>query len=125
MATKLVPVTISLSGSPDTKGTASVLDRSPQNRAMRAVGGMLIFWALAAMFLPVPGFHFVAVPGFLVAGVVFGIFRLKERQSLMGTDGVCPRCQVTKKFPPSGRYADGGTIHCDQCGSLLTITPAA
>lgn len=125
MTTKTIPVTISLSGAPDTRGTARVVERSPQARFLRAALGLVAFWVAAGVCVFIPVFHFVLVPGLAAAGLVFAGFRLREGSSLMGTDGACPRCQAPKQFPPSGRWAaDGGTIHCDQCGSLLTVKAA-
>ena len=82
---------------------------------------MLLLWAIAAACIVIPVAHFVLVPAFGMAGLVLAGFRLVEGSSLMGTVGVCPRCKVEKQFPPSGRYREGGTVHCDGCGSLLEV----
>ena len=123
MATRTIDVSISLSGAPTTTGKATVRDRSPQNRAMRAAVALVALWAVAVACIFIPVAHFVLVPAFAMAGVVLAGFRLREGSSLMGAEGMCPRCQVQKTFPPSGRYADGGTVHCDGCGSLLEVKP--
>lgn len=88
---------------------------------LRAAKALLGLWVIAGCCVFIPGFHFVLVPAFGAAGLVLAGFRLREKHSLMGAEGKCPRCQVETKFPPSGRYADGGTIHCDGCGSLLQV----
>ncbi len=123
MGLRTVDVTLSLSGLPSTKGVAQVLDRSPQSRFGRAGLALLMLWGIALACLPIPVVHFVAVPGFAMAGLVLAGFRLREASSLMGTTGECPRCQLRTEFPQSGRYAGGGTVHCDGCGSLVTVTP--
>lgn len=125
MATRTIDVSISLSGSGTTAGRATILDRTPPARFVRAGLSLLVFWIVAAACIVIPVAHFVLVPGFAMAGVVLAGFRLREGSSLMGAEGMCPRCKVEKKFPPSGRYADGGTIHCDGCGSLLDVKPTA
>ncbi len=122
MGLRTIDVSISLSGSPSTRGRAKVLDRSPPDRFLRAALALLALWAVAAACIFVPVGHFVLVPGFAMAGLVLAGFRIVEGSSLMGTTGVCPRCLVEKEFPPSGRYKDGGgTVHCDGCGSLLAV----
>ncbi len=125
MGLRTIDVAISLSGSPTTRGRATILDRSPPDRLIRAGLALLALWAIAAACIVIPVGHFVLVPGFGMAGVVLAGFRLREASSLMGADGVCPRCQVEKHFPPSGRYHEGGTLHCDGCGSLLTVKASA
>ena len=125
MTMRTIDVSISLSGSPTTRGRADVLDRSPPGRLFRAGVSLLALWAIAGACIFIPVAHFVLVPGFAMAGIVLAGFRLAEASSLMGTVGVCPRCQVEKKFPPSGRYAEGGTVHCDGCGSLLAVKASA
>jgi hypothetical protein len=125
MAVRTLDVSISLSGSPTTKGRATILDRSPPDRFLRAAIALLALWAVAAACIVIPVAHFVLVPAFAMAGVVLAGFRLREGSSLIGTVGMCPRCQVEKKFPPSGRYHEGGTIHCDGCGSLLEVKASA
>lgn len=122
---RTIDVSISLSGAPPTKGRATVLDRSPPSRFLRAALSMLALWATAAACIFIPVGHFVLVPAFAMAGVVLAIFRLREGSSLMGTVGMCPRCLVQRNFPPSGRYHEGGTIHCDGCGSLLEVKASA
>jgi hypothetical protein len=124
MALRTIDVSISLSGSPTTRGKATVLDRSLADRLLRAALSLLALWAAGAACIVIPVAHFVLVPAFGMAGVVLAGFRLAEGSSLMGTEGVCPRCNVEKKFPPSGRYREGGTVHCDGCGSLLGVKPA-
>ena len=124
MSMRTIDVTISLSGARTTQGRASVLNRSLPDRLLRATLSLLALWAIAAVCIFIPVAHFVLVPGFGMAGVVLAAFRLREGSSLMGAVGVCPRCEVEKSFPPSGRYAEGGTIHCEGCGSLLAVKPS-
>ena len=121
MALRTLDVSISLPGIPTTTGRVTVLDRSPQQRLLRAGLALLALWAIAAACIVIPVGHFVLVPGFAMAGVVLAAFRLNEASSLMGAVGVCPRCGIERTFPPSGRYREGGTIHCDGCGSLLAV----
>ncbi len=123
MTLRTVDVTLSLSGSPSAPGVARVFDRSTANRFTRAALSLLVLWAVGIACIVIPVAHFVLVPAFGMAGLVLAGFRLREGSSLVGTTGVCPRCQLAKEFPPSGRYADGGTVHCDGCGSLVTVTP--
>ena len=124
MTMRTIEVSISLRGAATTRGRATVLDRSLAGRFGRAAVVLLALWALGAACIVIPVAHFVLVPAFGMAGVVLAAFRLLEASSLMGTVGVCPRCEVEKEFPPSGRFAEGGTIHCDGCGSLLEVKPS-
>lgn len=123
MAVRTIDISISLSGSPTTTGRATVLDRSPPARIVRAALSLLALWVIAACCVFIPVAHFVLVPAFAMAGVVLAGFRIAEASSLMGAIGPCPRCQLERTFPPSGRYRNGGTIHCNRCGSLLAVKP--
>jgi len=125
MGMRTIDISISLSGARTTQGKATVLDRSPPDRLLRAALALLALWAAGAACIFIPVAHFVLVPAFAMAGVVLAAFRLREGSSLMGAVGVCPRCEVERQFPPSGRYHEGGTIHCDGCGSLLAVKALA
>jgi hypothetical protein len=121
MGIRTIDISISLTGAGTTAGRATVLDRSPPDRLLRAGLALAALWAIAAFCIVIPVAHFVLVPAFGMAGVVLAGFRLREGSSLIGAVGVCPRCAVERTFPPSGRYHEGGTIHCDGCGSLLEV----
>ena len=69
MGLKTIPISISLAGSPSTRGRATVLDRPLHNRLARAGVSLLALWAIAAVCLVIPVAHFVRVPAFEMAGV--------------------------------------------------------
>ena len=120
-----MPVTLRLPGEPDTTGVAVIEDRGLPERTKRAAKGLLALWGAGALCAFVPLAHFVLVPGFLLAGVILAVVRLRLRSALARVEGVCPRCKVERTLLGSGRYREGGMVHCEGCGSQLEVRALA
>jgi hypothetical protein len=100
---------------------AVIEDRGLPARTKRAATGLLALWGVAALCVFVPVAHFVLVPGLLAAGFILAIVRLRIDSALLRVEGICPRCKVERTLPGSGRYRDGGMVHCEGCGSQLEV----
>jgi hypothetical protein len=87
-------------------------------RSLGTAGAML---GGAVLSLPIPGWHFVAVPAFLVAAVVLGLRRLRQEQSIGAISGACPACGTTLalRVSPATRFPH--TVTCPHCRSFLKL----
>jgi hypothetical protein len=121
VAPQAVPITLTLPGELATTAVATVQDRNVAARCARAGGALLAAWSIAGLCVFLPLAHFVLVPGFGVAGLFLAVARLREGRSLLRVDGVCPRCKVRRALPGAGRFRDGGSVHCEGCGSQLEV----
>lgn len=74
-----------------------------------------------AVCLFVPVLHFVLVPSLLLAGVALAVTRLRAHRSLVQVEGACPRCNVARTRPASGRFRDGRKVHREECGAQLEV----
>ena len=120
-----VPVTLKLQGEAETRAIARVKDWDGFDRVRRAVALMGICWAAAGICIFFPIVHFIAVPGFLLAGpVLFGL-KLTEKAALEALDGPCPRCKKPGHFSVGGRFTPVKNVTCDGCGNLLQLTAEA
>lgn len=104
-----------------TTGQATFIERAPPTRMMRAAivwGGC---WVAAFVCVFIPLLHFILVPGFLIAGVLLGVSRLREDVTLATIEGACPRCKAQRTFVVGGRFTEGRTVHCDGCGNAFSV----
>lgn len=117
-------VRIDLAGCESTTAVVVLVKRSLPIRLVRAVTALGL-WVVAAVCIFIPILHFFLVPGFVIAGVVLAVLRLREDVSLVALRGACPRCRNERTYSTSGRYREGRSVHCDGCGNAFTLhTPA-
>ena len=116
-------VSITAFGAAPASGTATIVEQTPGERALRTLSGVGMFRALALGGLFIPLAHLVLVPTFLIAGIVMGIKRSREDRRLLGISGTCPRCGVEQRFHVGGRFFAGRTFDCPRCHNYLTVWP--
>lgn len=90
-------------------------------RALQFLGG---FWAAALLSIPLPGLHFVLVPGFFLAGLGYFFVKLREtrRLSLQGTN--CPSCGKPLKDAVLHFGSDFPRLYCYECRQHLWLSEA-
>lgn len=118
------PVTIVIQDSArePTTGALHVTPLSAGARAGRSLKTLLILWAVAIGCLPLAGLHFVLVPGFLVAGIVFAVLRSRATVVLDDKELTCPKCG--KPVPvEKGTTGWPAKVQCNECSSRLLMTP--
>ena len=118
-----VPATLAAFGAEPTPATLTLMARGSGRRVTSAVVGLLICWAAAAIAVFMPVVHFFAVPGLVVAGLAWALFRVRERRRLLGVHGRCPRCGSEQEFVPAGSRGDQFTVDCPICFTRLTARP--
>jgi hypothetical protein len=113
--------TLTVFGSPPTKATLALRSVGTGRRLARALGGLVLCWTatLVAVFIPVA--HFVLVPGLAIAGVVWAVSRLRERERVLWIHGTCPRCGREEDFVPAGRSGRQLTVDCPSCFNRLDV----
>jgi hypothetical protein len=93
-----VPVRLKLFDFPITHAAATVRHYDTGERVRRAlkIGGILLALACVTVFIPIA--HFVLVPGFFLASIVFFLRRLSESRKIVRVHGPCPRCSTEQDF---------------------------
>jgi hypothetical protein len=109
-------------GAPATRATVRLVSQNPGQRLVRALAALAACWvaAIVSVFFPVA--HFFLVPGFLVLGVVLAVLRGRERERLLGVQGVCPRCHREQDFGRGGRQSGQTWVTCPGCFTRLRVT---
>ena len=99
-----------------------VLEYAPGERRRRAARIALPLFAAALLSLPIPVWHLVAVPGFLIASVLLGLRRLREESSVESIEGPCPGCGVDQSYEPPARFALPATTRCPGCSEFVKLS---
>lgn len=75
--------------------------------------------ALVSVFIP--GWHFVGVPGFLIAAWLRGFRRLRQTRSFESLEGPCPACGDAPglSLPSGGELPPN--LPCQSCGEFLRL----
>ena len=108
-------------GRPPAELTCEVELYGRPSRIRRAARGAAAMLAGAVLSLPFPGWHFVAVPGFLIAAVTVAIRRLKQDYAVTAVHGPCPACaqRIRLVLPAATRFPC--TTSCPSCRSFLKL----
>src|SRR4051812_24376646 len=90
--------------------------------AVQGVKKASLFWLGALCSLPLPGFHFVLVPGFLIGSIFVYLKKFKSRHELMG-ELKCPNCQ--DQFPLRLQIQSIRQVRatCPHCMDQLDLIP--
>jgi hypothetical protein len=117
-----VEVLLHSSNEKENKGVVRVQRWGPAERKRRALKTLAICWGIAIVSVIFPIVHFVAVPGFLLAGPIAAFFVWAQEGKVLGGECVCPSCgkpfQVTK-----GRPQWPLSDVCSNCHEAIKITP--
>ena len=104
------------------RGRATHFARGDRVRRAAKIFFPLLVAALAS--LPIPVWHLVAVPGFLIAGLVLGGRRLRQSERVEALEGPCPACARGQVFPVPERLALPLTTRCPACGEFVKLQAA-
>ena len=99
----------------------SVARLTPGQRLTRGFRGAGTFWAIAGACIFIPGLHFVLVPGFLLIGIVTGVMRVRDAETVVRVHGVCPRCKFEQDFTAGNRFAPTWRLDCRACHNHLEL----
>ena len=108
-------------GSMPSHAEVSVARLTPGQRLARGFRGAGVFWAIAGACIFIPGLHFVLVPGFLLIGIVTGMVRVRDAETVVRVHGVCPRCKFEQDFTAGNRFAPTWRLDCRACHNHLEL----
>jgi len=108
-------------GSMPSHAEVSVARLTPGQRLTRGFRGAGTFWAIAGACIFIPGLHFVLVPGFLLIGIVTGVMRVRDAETVVRVHGVCPRCKFEQDFTAGNRFAPTWRLDCRACHNHLEL----
>ena len=108
-------------GSRPSRAAVTVARLTPGQRLARGFRGAGTFWAIAGACIFVPGLHFILVPSFLLIGIVTGLIRLRDAETVVRVHGVCPRCRFEQDFAAGNRYAPTWRLDCGACHNHLEL----
>lgn len=120
------PPTIYLStaSSPPVLANVALTPLDSSARTKAALKSLALFWLLSVVSIALPIAHFVLVPGFFVAGIVFALGQYKRQWRLEAGNVACPECRQNislkeraAKFPLSET--------CPNCKTVVTLTEQA
>jgi hypothetical protein len=117
-----VSASLSAFGASPQRVCVTVRMPTPGQRLARAAKALGTFWVIAAGCVFVPGLHFVLVPTFVVVGLAAGAARLRDRRTVAGVHGVCPRCGCEQDFASGNRLAATWALDCPACHTNLQLT---
>lgn len=101
------------------KGRLEYFDAAARWRRALAIAGLLA--AGAILSVPVPGWHFLGVPGFLIGAVVLARKRLGQPYRLHVAEGPCPACGEVARLAPATTAKLPVTLPCPNCGEFLKL----
>lgn len=101
--------------------SVQVLGRS--QRVARAARVCVPLLGGAILSLPIPGWHLVAVPGFLAAAIVTGVRRLRQDRIALSLEGPCPACGADQELRPIEPSRLPAIVPCPACGAYLKLRP--
>jgi hypothetical protein len=117
---------LSLFDFPKTEAVVTVRHFDAGERTRRALqsGGVLFGLAVLSVFIPIA--HFVLVPSFLVASIVFTMLRLKQARKIVRVHGRCPRCSTEQDFEIDHAPLQGEIeLTCTSCRNRVRGAPGS
>lgn len=117
-----VDVVLSSSNEKQNTGKVQVISWSQQERTKRAIKTWAMCWGAAIICIAFPLVHFVAVPGFFLAGPIVAFFIWAQEAKIAGGECKCPSCAATfqvSKGRPQWPLSDV----CSSCHEAIRITP--
>src|ERR1051326_8087281 len=106
----------------ETQGKVQVISWDPPARTRRALKTWGICGGAAVVCVIMPIVHFVAVPGFFLAGPIAAFFIYAQESKILGGECACPSCgkpfQMAKQRP---RWPLSDV--CSSCHEGIDITP--
>ena len=105
-----------------TRFSASALQFTQAQRRARARRIFLLLLLGALLSLPIPGWHFVGVPGFLTAGVIMARKRRRQEFLIESLTGRCPACGDDQTLARLELYELPASLPCPGCGEFLQLS---
>ncbi len=95
------------------------------DRVKRGAILLLAGWAIAAVAVPIPIFHLIVVPIFLLGTPYFAYKRYKLVRSMEAVEGDCPRCQKSVRIKLETDDVLPKWTYCPACNGSVQLLPAS
>lgn len=118
------PIEIRDSNNSGVAGTLNVTLFAPNDRTVRALKTLGLFWALAVGSIPIIIAHWVLVPGFLIAGPIMAVRRYRMTESVDGAEGTCPACKGAIKVSMETTDTLPKWTYCPACNAPIQLVPS-
>ncbi|MFW6201906.1 MAG: hypothetical protein ACOC8B_04965 [Gemmatimonadota bacterium] len=119
-AVRWPPARLTLFGFASTPAEATVIRRSTSWRWTRALLSFAIGLGAAPIVAVLPP-HLPWALLSVVAGVVIGVRRLRERVTLRSLRGRCPKCERSQEIDEARRLRRPHPLNCRGCGQELLL----
>jgi hypothetical protein len=108
-------------GHEPTLASARVVELGRKRRVVRALRIALLLLGGALLSLPIPVWHLVGVPGFVIGAVVLGARRLRQTRLVESVSGPCPACHESVEYavPDSVRFPEA--FPCPVCREFVKL----
>lgn len=105
-------------------GVLNVTLFEPNDRTVRALKTLGLFWALSIASIPIIIAHWVLVPGFFIAGPILAVRRYRMVQRTDDAEGNCPACRADIKVELEPADVLPKWTYCPKCNAPIQLTPA-
>jgi hypothetical protein len=119
------PIEIQDGQSVSAPGVLNVTLFAPNDRTVRALKTLGLFWALSVASIPIIIAHWVLVPGFFIAGPIMAVRRYRMMQSVESAEGTCPACRTEIKLALEPNDALPKWTYCPACNAPIQLLPTA
>ncbi|MBW2279352.1 MAG: hypothetical protein JRG76_10730 [Deltaproteobacteria bacterium] len=94
---------------------------TPAQRRARARRVLLLLLLGALLSAPIPGWHFVGVPGFIAGAVILSRRRRRQEVLVHSLGGTCPACGGEQEIERAGFESLPASVPCPGCGEFLKL----
>ncbi|MCB0359520.1 MAG: hypothetical protein KDD44_07780 [Bdellovibrionales bacterium] len=115
-----IPVEILTTAGRESNGSVHQERWRSARRVRTAAKTMLLFLALAAVSVFIPGLHFFLVPGFLLAAFVGGGIAFSRGTTVAAKNVPCPNCGQMALFERENPKWPLH-VHCEHCDAEMSI----
>ena len=105
---------LTLPGHSPVPAAVELRHRPRQKRMMRAVGMLVLFWALVPLVFFIPP-HLPWALGAFAAGIYFALRNWRGEYVVDSFSGSCPRCGQPLKIAPGALVRLPHTVTCYNC----------
>ncbi len=104
-------------------GVLNITLFTPNDRTIRALKTLGLFWVLSLASVPIIIAHWVLVPGFFIAGPIMALRRYRMTQSSDNAEGTCPACSAEIRVDLEPTDVLPKWTYCPKCNAPIHLAP--
>lgn len=101
--------------------TGKISEPSKADRLKESLKKMFIFWGLSIASVFIPVLHFFLVPLFLLMGIGFFFFQMKQTHVMENLKFNCPSCGQENKIIKM-YFKDSHRFRCQSCSTQIILS---